>query len=151
MTKKKVKSIYILILVLLLCITYYFSRNLIGEIHQLDYMKSEFRRLPVATLSVKEWIVDEKTKQRLSIDLNSKIKDETQFLFNYRVQIIGYFLDNKKQIWFNGFCSSLYKDTESYWKDRYVGILHAGKCAFEGVYDFEKSKVIEFYMEKDNH
>ncbi len=153
---KKVIIIFILLAIALFFLV--INLNEIDEIHQLDYIESEFRRLPFyhsgelefpvtdpQPLFVGEWEVNEKIKQDLSLVIRSEIQKAKILVPRFRVQIIGYSYNNERYIWFNGFCFSFFDDTKHVWKEKYVSFLSRGLCTFEGLYHVKTEKVDRFY------
>ena len=125
------------------CSTSQVANSRIDEVRQLNYLDSEFKRLPISE-PIEEWEIGEKVKSQVSNALNQKINDEASPGIRYRVQAIAYLDSGVRYLWFNGFCSSFYKEVDEYWKEIYVGIIDSGHCSFEGIYLLESDQVAEF-------
>ncbi len=155
----KIKKVIIIFISLIIALSFLMiNLNEIDEIHQLDYIESEFRRLPFyhsdelefpsngsQPLFVGEWKVNEKIKQDLSFAIKSEIQKAKILVPRFRVQIIGYSYNDERYIWFNGFCFSFFGDTKHIWKEKYVSFLSRGLCTFEGLYDVKARKIDRFY------
>ncbi len=144
-----VKKIIVVILLVLIVVGLIAARFRIHDIHALEYKGSELTEFTKGygfDDIYETWDISLPLIESVEDALNKKILESRVVVPSYKVQLFALNKGTKEIIYFNAFCFAFYKETETYWKSKLVGILDGDRCTFYGEFDVENKEITSFHF-----
>ena len=144
-----IKKILVSALLVIIVIGLITARFRIHDIHVLEYKGKELAEFTQGygfDDIYETWQMPKILIESIKDTLNKKILESRVVVPSYKVQLFALNKGTKEIIYFNAFCFAFYKETETYWKGKLVGILDGDRCTFYGEFDVENKEITSFHF-----